>query len=63
LPKKTKLNYHFHNPNTAEATADALLTVFLETNRGKVERAIRKAGVKGANQANVHSNEKGRAYL
>jgi hypothetical protein len=58
LPEKTKLNYHFHNPNTAEATADALLTVLLQANRGKVERAIREAGVKAADSANIHSNQR-----
>ena len=31
------------NPNTAEATADALLKVFLEVNRPKADAAIRKA--------------------
>ena len=31
------------NPNTAEATADALLKVFLEVNRPKADAAIRRA--------------------
>lgn len=38
--KKKKLNYRFHNPNTAEATADILLKVFIEANSKKVERAV-----------------------
>jgi hypothetical protein len=63
LPKKTKLNYRFHNPNTAEATAEALLAVFLQADQGKVERAIREAGAKAENPANVHSNEKDCAHF
>lgn len=38
--KKQSLNYRFHNPNTAEATADHIVKILLETNRGKVEQAI-----------------------
>lgn len=38
--KKTKLNYRFHNPNSAEDTADFLCKLLIEANRGKVERAI-----------------------
>lgn len=41
--KKRKLTYQFHNPNTAEEAADMLLKVLIEANAGKVERAIRKA--------------------
>lgn len=41
--KKQRLTYQFHNPNTAEATADMLLKVLIEANAGKVERAIREA--------------------
>ena len=41
--KKRKLNYRFHNPNTAEVTADYLLKVLIEANEGKVEQVIRKA--------------------
>ena len=40
--KKRKLNYRFHNPNTAEATTAYLLKVLLEVNAAKVERAIRE---------------------
>lgn len=41
--KKRKLNYRFHNPNTAEATADILIKILIEANSEKVERAIREA--------------------
>ena len=41
--KKRKLNYIFHNPNTAEATADYVLKIMIEANMGKVERAMRVA--------------------
>lgn len=41
--KKRKLNYRFHNPNTAAATAEHLLKVLIEANTDKVERAIQEA--------------------
>lgn len=37
---RQKLKYQFHNPNTAETTADYILKVFMEVNEKKVERAI-----------------------
>lgn len=41
--KKRKLNYRFHNPNTAEVTADILLKILIEANSEKVEKAIQEA--------------------
>ncbi len=41
--KKQTLNYRFHNPNTAEATADYIVKILLEANRGKAEQAIQTA--------------------
>ena len=41
--KKQKLNYRFHNPNTADVTADILLKVFIEANAKKVEMAVQEA--------------------
>lgn len=41
--KRTKLNYRFHNPNSAEDTADFLCKLLIEVNGGKVERAIEDA--------------------
>lgn len=41
--EKCKLNYRFHNPNTAEVTADILLKVLIEANSEKVEKAIQEA--------------------
>ena len=40
--KRTKLNYRFHNPNSAEDTADFLCKLLIEVNAGKVEMAIEK---------------------
>ncbi len=40
--KRMKLNYRFHNPNSAEDTADFLCKILIEVNAGKVERAIEK---------------------
>ena len=41
--KKRKLNYRFHNPNTAEVTADYLLKILIEENASTVEQAIQEA--------------------
>jgi hypothetical protein len=41
--KKRKLNYRFHNPNPAAATADYILKILIEANSKKVEKAIQKA--------------------
>ena len=41
--KKRKLNYRFHNPNSEAETADQLLRVLIEANRGKVEAAMQAA--------------------
>ena len=43
--KRTKLNYRFHNPNSAEGTADFLCKLLIEANAGKVERAIEDAAL------------------
>lgn len=43
--KRTKLNYRFHNPNSAEDTADFLCKLLIEVNAGKVERAIEKTAL------------------
>lgn len=45
--KKQKLNYRFHNPNTAEVTADYILKVFIEANMKKVEQAMQEAAERG----------------
>ena len=41
--KKRKLNYRFYNPNTAEATADYILKILIEANKGKVDQAMQEA--------------------
>lgn len=41
--KQRKLNYRFHNPNSAEDTADFLCKLLIEANAVKVERAIEAA--------------------
>ena len=46
--KQRKLNYHFHNPNSAEDTADFLCKLLIEANAGKVERAIEEAAARCA---------------
>ena len=44
--KQGKLNYRFHNPNSAEDTADFLCKLLIEVNAGKVERAIEEVALK-----------------
>lgn len=48
--KQRKLNYRFHNPNSAEDTADFLCKLLIEANTGKVERAIEEAASKCAEE-------------
>ena len=43
---KRKLNYRFHNPNSAEDTANFLCKLLIEANAGKVERAIEEAAAR-----------------
>ena len=49
--KQRKLNYCFHNPNSAEDTADFLCKLLIEANAGKVERAIEEAASKCAEES------------
>ena len=49
--KQRKLNYRFHNPNSAEDTADFLCKLLIETNTGKVERAIEEAASRCAEES------------
>ena len=46
--KERKLNYRFHDPNPAAATADCVLKVFIDANAGKVEAAIQSAAAAGS---------------
>lgn len=41
--QKRKLNYRFYNPNSAAATADYILKIFIDANSEKVEKAIQAA--------------------
>ena len=49
--KQKKLNYHFHNPNSAEVTANFLCKLLIEANTGKVERALEEAASKCAEES------------
>lgn len=51
--EKRKLNYQFHNPNPAAATADYILKIMLEANTDKVQAAIQNA----ANQTDNIKNK------
>lgn len=50
--KTRKLNYRFHNPNTAEATADYILKVMIDASKEKVDRAIEKATAEAGQKEN-----------
>ena len=54
--KRTKLNYRFHNPNSAEDTADFLCKLLIEVNAGKVERAIEKTALYAESEAYILEN-------
>lgn len=49
--KQRKLNYRFHNPNSAEDTANYLFKILIEANAGKVERAIEEAASRCADES------------
>ena len=49
--KQRKLNYRFHNPNSAEDTANFLCKLLIETNAGKVERAIEEVASRCAEES------------
>ena len=48
--KQRKLNYRFHNPNSAEDTAEFLYKLLIEANAGKVERVIEEVVRKSAGE-------------
>ncbi len=49
--KQRKLNYRFHNPNSAEDTANYLFKILIEANVEKVERAIEEAASRCADES------------
>lgn len=48
--KQQKLNFRFHNPNTAEDTSDYILKLLLEANREKLEQILRESNAGQAQQ-------------
>ena len=36
------MNFRFHNPNTAEETANYILKIFLEANQEKLDRVLQE---------------------
>ena len=57
--KRTKLNYRFHNPNSAEDTADFLCKFLVEVNARKVERAIEDAALYADSEGYILENLSG----
>ena len=54
--KRTKLNYRFHNPNSAKDTADFMCKLLIEVNAGKVERAIEDAALYAESEGYILEN-------
>lgn len=48
--KQRKLNYRFHNPNSAEDSADFLCKLLVEANAGKVKCAFEEAASRCAEE-------------
>lgn len=40
--KRQKLEFRFHNPNTAEVTAEYIAQVIVEANQSRIERYLRQ---------------------
>ena len=55
--KQKKLNYRFHNPNSAEYTADFLCKLLIEANAGKVERALQEVALGEASNNYITESE------
>ena len=53
--KQKKLNYRFHNPNSAPDSADFLCQILIEANAGKVERAIKEAALQEESEYQKYS--------
>ena len=56
MKRTTKLNYRFHNPNSAKDTADFLCKLLIEVNAGKVERAIEDAALYAESEGYILEN-------
>lgn len=41
--KKSKLHFRFHNPNSAEVTADYITKLFVEVDLAKLESALQSS--------------------
>lgn len=39
---KSKLRFHFYNPNTVEATTDYILKILIKANQAKIERVMQE---------------------
>lgn len=46
IPKKSKLNIRFHNPNTPEATADYISKILIQVNQKKIEKILQEEASK-----------------
>ena len=55
---KTKLNYRFHNPNTAEASAEHILRVLIDANRNKAEDAIKHGALQEETLPTHHKEQR-----
>lgn len=55
IPKKSKLNIRFHNPNTPEATAEYIVKILMEVNQKKIDGILQE---KASNQMCMETKDK-----
>ncbi|NDO70234.1 hypothetical protein FMM80_16875 [Schaedlerella arabinosiphila] len=46
MANKTKLHFHFHNPNSAEETANYIVKIFIEVNQFKIDQVLQETAEK-----------------
>lgn len=46
IANKTKLHFRFHNPNSAEETADYITKIFIEVNQIKIDHVLQETAEK-----------------
>lgn len=46
IANKTKLHFRFHNPNSAEETANYIAKIFIEVNQVKIDQVLQETAEK-----------------
>lgn len=58
IANKSKLHFYFHNPNSAEETANYIVKIFVEVNQTKINRMLQETAEKMEAQS-----EENRSFL